>query len=1104
MADEVRSTQYLYEFATKGAPEAEQQFRSFITNRKSYETEIKATLANIDAAIKSGGGRGGGGGGQQLPAIANAIVPNADELREKVRRYQDVLRTLNETNQKAASGADIFSRGFQNQGLTTPSNLGANIFGNAFNPQAFQAQVDQAAAAIARAQDLKNQFQNVGSITPTPAMSTQIPPWLKGEGTEGLKAFSERLKAGRLEVGTFEKALGDSNNTVEKANLFFDKFGNVVGRTTTVTKDVAGGIRSTTTSITGLNQEMSKAGFFGEQMLKHLKWISQGIILWGAINVVTDALRGWWDIQQQLNASLAEFEMRSGASAQGMAEYEQGILNISQSTAQRPEQVAAVAPYAPDLTTMEYAAQLNKVAGGDMQNQMQWLVSQQKQFNVPAEDSIRILNALAAGWKLTTLPMHDYIDMLRYAAPYAQQFNMSIEEMYATFGAAQSVIGIEGHEMDIVFRNLTRLYDPQVQKGLQITPTSLDMPDGTRQYRDMISILDELSEKRKSGALIDEDIADVMGAAGKGQRDLLIGMLKGWDAIKAGMESATTTGGNFSEILSIGLGTTKSKTEELKAAWDRLLSAFGDTTDINTFLNLLIGGLELAKQHAEDIAGVMKGLQIMATLPLRVLDELTTGGKMEEVLSAFASLSTAQATASVGAKTPSSFGATATGGREPWNPTGGQQPLESFPSVFTIPKGGGDYDSIRRSMDQWTEAFKALGPAFVTWIGKNEDQALVYDENTKTLRTISGFLPALQRAISENTQAQKAQAIEPNLRNVDMNLDESGGMLQQWVQYYTQFLTRMGFPQESKPQLLLGEDDTWIRMWASNEALMLALRALTEATEDQTDVLSGQWNVPEGATMWVPIQSLFYSRGQDKGAPSLGDLPTPPTTLPPQQGNWMNLPGAVAQMTVTDMTVMNWEGLMTTIPPETVAAGPEKPSMDPELFKSIIGSLRELDIRKKLSWITEGDKEWGDRSPGYINSFDEAASKGLTASTLEIQSPVTELTSPTVQETIGSASILASTTTMVTSSIDLTTGSITGLPTTDTSGMEGILQSMAVTLVMIYNALQTSTPGSIPTKPADPPGGVQEFAAVSVDELGRYVDQRNYYTFVQKARMRYF
>ena len=217
----------------------------------------------------------------------------------------------------------------------------------------------------------------------------------------------------------------------------------------------------------------------------------------------------------------------------------------------------------------------------------------------------------------------------------------------------------------------------------------------------------------------------------------------------------------------------------------------------------------------------------------------------------------------------------------------------------------------------------------------------------------------------------------------------------------------------------------------------------------------------------------------------------------------MNLPGAVAQMTVTDMTVMNWEGLMTTVPPETIAE-PTKPSMDPELFKSIMGSLRELDIRKSLSWLTDDKNvEWGDRSPGYINVFEEAAGKGLTASTLEIQSPVTELTSPTVQETIGSANILSTITSMVASNIDLTTSTVGGLPTTDTTGMEGILSGMASTLVMIYNALVTSgTP--TPTTPMPSPPPQYTPTAVSVDELGRYVDQRNYYTFVQKARMRYF
>lgn len=180
-------------------------------------------------------------------------------------------------------------------------------------------------------------------------------------------------------------------------------------------------------------------------------------------------------------------------------------------------------------------------------------------------------------------------------------------------------------------------------------------------------------------------------------------------------------------------------------------------------------------------------------------------------------------------------------------------------------------------------------------------------------------------------------------------------------------------------------------------------------------------------------------------------------------------------------------------------------------MRGIVDKVNELMaypgkvLRAFLGGGTEENIEWGDRSPGYINIFEEAAGKGLTASTLEVQSPVTEITTPTAQETIASASIMSTITSMIAGDVMLNPGSLQGLPTTDMSGTEAILQSMAVTLVMIYNALQTSTPAPVPTYPTNPGGGgVQEFAAVSVDELGRYVDQRNYYTFVQKARMRYF
>src|SRR5690606_10077647 len=76
----------------------------------------------------------------------------------------------------------------------------------------------------------------------------------------------------------------------------------------------------------------------------------------------------------------------------------------------------------------------------------------------------------------------------------------------------------------------------------------------------------------------------------------------------------------------------------------------------------------------------------------------------------------------------------------------GPMPLDRWPSMTTIPLKV-DFGDVMADMDQWVRAFSALGPEFAAWVAANQELVTVYDENTGVLRTMTVFLPALQRAI---------------------------------------------------------------------------------------------------------------------------------------------------------------------------------------------------------------------------------------------------------------------------------------------------------------------------------------------------------------------
>ena len=140
----------------------------------------------------------------------------------------------------------------------------------------------------------------------------------------------------------------------------------------------------------------------------------------------------------------------------------------------------------------------------------------------------------------------------------------------------------------------------------------------------------------------------------------------------------------------------------------------------------------------------------------------------------------------------------------------GPMPLDRWPSMTTIPLKV-DFGDVMADMDQWVRAFSALGPEFAAWVAANQELVTVYDENTGVLRTMTVFLPALQRAISENTDAVKeSSSLQPGLRTVDMNLSEQGGM--STVRFILHRTRSMGFPQESKPRLC--REETLPAYWA--------------------------------------------------------------------------------------------------------------------------------------------------------------------------------------------------------------------------------------------------------------------------------------------------
>lgn len=1073
---EDRTTRYLFEFVAGDVSAVETAFTNLITNLNSYEAQIGQIMARIDAMLGRGVGTTGVAPIAQPAVPQTAVAQATQQQAQALQQAQTIAQQFNATQQQGTMASSAATGAIRNQ--------------------------TQATQQLAWAQQYLLSTTGKGGATPStgvnPYNSYLMPQAVQPPNQNVISEFltDEKWQKGVIKQREITRAFEDTGQVVGKTTEYFNKHGRQIGSLVTEYTRLDNGLLLTRTSMEGVSSA-TRGGSIGlQQFGRHLMWIGQGIALWGAINTVSSAVNEWFSVQTKLNSALAEFEMRTGATGPQLEEFKQQVRAVSIETATPPTEVAQAMTYA-DPETARQAARLRMVAGGDQQELTSFLIAQQYQFNIPAKQTEQILDALASGWRVTNIPMAQYINMLRDAAPLAGQFGMSLEQMYAFMGGLQKVTAAEGRELDFFLRSLDQVYDADVQAKLRqsgaAVQTTWVTPQGQVQRIPMVDALKQLHDAVQTGKIDLQELTDALGLPeGRVQTVQFQKMMLSFDEMTASMNKALGGTSTFADTFAAKMDTMAQKTDAMRTAWENLLAAMGNT-----------GGAE------KGVTGLTMALELLEAAISKDVSIEDWSKRWE-----YNRQTNKWGVATDWNQWPDE-GRYAKQQKAPIIPTSpnlpsapqGPMPLGTIPSVISIPEGL-NFNQMIAAMNRWETAIETVMGGVVT--DSMREQVLVLDENTNQLRVLSVFMPALQRAIAENT-AQQRKRVDPALRQTDLDLNQSGGLLMQWVQYYTQFLNKMGFPQESKPQLVLGENDSWLRMWASNEALMLALKALTEATEEQTDVLSGMWNVPEGATIWVPIQSLFYSRKQ--GGESGGALPSPPTTLPPQQGPWGGMAGATGgggggkfypMVTAAEQQA---QGQM--IAQQAQAAI----SSVTGYIQNILSSIHPVAPEgSETSW-SRGEGGWWDAAQKDIASKPYDKVSQVTTGNLEATSPNVDLTTASTKATMSSMSAMMASAVMTAASMMVTVPTMSVAATsatlsgTLTTGIEGSLVSILSVLLTISSniaGLRAGTAGSL--SGASAAGTTSGKTTVNVnlgkEKFGTAVAGAQYENFQGVARMK--
>lgn len=202
-----------------------------------------------------------------------------------------------------------------------------------------------------------------------------------------------------------------------------------------------------------------------------------------------------------------------------------------------------------------------------------------------------------------------------------------------------------------------------------------------------------------------------------------------------------------------------------------------------------------------------------------------------------------------------------------------------YPTLFA---GGteykGDFGSVVTKAQQYeNEIMKAndfTDSAIKDYRNGLDDMTVAIEEGGKLVfKKMSEFgeglagSDALQKAIDDAVASGKLEIIakteEPGFNKV--NLPQSmESQLQAWAAYYSSMLQSYGIADPSTPQVVMWEGGQWSSMTAGTKGLQMAQDKLIELTQKQLD--QGMWNLPEGATFWVPINSLTAANKAQGGA----------------------------------------------------------------------------------------------------------------------------------------------------------------------------------------------------------------------------------------------
>lgn len=655
-------------------------------------------------------------------------------------------------------------------------------------------------------------------------------------------------------------------------------------------------VRPTTPTPAGGEEDEGFFDKFTSGLQVHFRWMLRYLILWKGMQVVKNIAKEWFEVNIQLDYSLTLLNVSLSGNIGLMREYEDALYGAARASAQLPSEMAVptlmtARMYEPEQAEamMTMGGQLATLTQGDPTEATRALILIQRQLGLSVEETQSILDALAGSLRNTHLLYSELLPLLRRAAEYSQRYNMTIEETIGLQAGVMAATGASATEVDGMMRRLTEFYEVGSKSNVMLNNMGINIvqvtEDGTKLYRPLIDVMREIAVAVEGDEQALSNLSDTAFRTGSVHRATFQTAIRDVDTLNQSYNDAVYSAGEFDRNIE-GISETWTVTiRGMKSSWEELLSALkmdpaliGQLDGVSGALSTLAQRMIEAQRAAADAAADAKaqggffgqlvewGDQpnvkfMLGNIPRDIATVAKRMGLIPEQVAPQADADEIWGIAGL------DFPGIGGGGR-----AGPPLPkaLDITTPVAELPKGLGMQelvDDMRVIEQDWVGVFTdGMGQQYEITQNDMEmarEQIMVWDEATNEFRLVMAYMPALRRAISENTE--ELRLARPQLRHIEFDPVRYSAAINRLVQHYDRISKDLGFDEEPRVQLLWGPGDQVERILAGDTALGLAMHALQEAVEENTDaMIEGMWNIPEGQQIWVPLTSITQARLADE------------------------------------------------------------------------------------------------------------------------------------------------------------------------------------------------------------------------------------------------